>query len=133
MELPLLKRKEPDSGHDQKILAVVGYRYFKDYKLCSAKIDAWIKEHGTPSQIISGGCIGADSMAEKYANEHGIVMIVCKPNSSIKDNSRFAIRDRLIAQRCTHMLAFPSSKGKGTQLTISFAKGFKKHVTEHWI
>ena len=115
------------------ILAVVGYRRFNDYKLFTQKVDEFILKHGKVAKIISGGCSGADTMAEQYAKEHGMPFQAFLPDDRIKNNSKFAKRDKEIAQECTHLLAFPSTKGKGTQLTIGFAKELGKEVIIYWV
>jgi predicted Rossmann fold nucleotide-binding protein DprA/Smf involved in DNA uptake len=114
-------------------LAIVGYRNYVDYAAFSLTVDSIILALGKPDEIISGGCTGADRMAERYAKEHGITMTVLKPDERIKNNSRFAIRDKEIAKQCTHMIAFPSKLGKGTQLTIGFAEKQKRTVFVYWI
>jgi len=109
------------------ILAIVGYRDFNDWNMFSGHVFAWIEEHGKPSQIISGGCKGTDKMAERFAETNQISMVVLNPNNS-HGKQKFAIRDKEIARRCTHMIAFPSNRGRGTQLTIRFALDFHKQV-----
>ena len=112
------------------ILAVVGWRYFKDYKRFKEEMDVWIVENETPTTLISGGCIGADRMAEKYAKDKGFgIVILLSDFKRHPGNTAYAVRDREIAKTCTHMLAFPNlKKGKGTQLTIGFAKRFGKKI-----
>jgi hypothetical protein len=113
-------------------LAIVGYRNYNDYDSFSSIVDEYILRTPVPACIISGGCVGVDKMAERYAEEYSIPMDVLKPNRSL-GNRGFAIRDREIAKKCTHMLAFPSVKGKGTQLTIGFAQKLDKPVEIHWV
>jgi|SRR5271156_4306867 len=115
------------------ILGIVGYRNFTDYEFLSQQVNEFLAEHGKVTQIISGGCQGADTLAEQYATEHGIPFKVFLPDDRIKNNSKFAKRDKEIAQECTHLLAFPSTKGKGAQLTINFAKELKRVVFIHWV
>jgi predicted Rossmann fold nucleotide-binding protein DprA/Smf involved in DNA uptake len=114
-------------------LAIVGYRYFTDYERFCRVVDKFIAEHGRPYRIISGGCIGADQMAERYAKEHGIAVNVFEPNKSLPGNSGFAVRDREIARACTYMIAFPSPSGRGTQLTIKFARECGKEVAVEFV
>lgn len=96
-------------------------------------IDQYIVKNGRPNCIISGGCKGVDKMAERYARENGINVEVYYPDNSIGTNYKFIARDKLIAKECTHMIAFPSRCGKGTQHTINFAKEMNKDVEIHWI
>jgi hypothetical protein len=114
------------------LLAIVGYRKFNNYARFSKEVDDWIALHGKPETIISGGCQGADKMAERYAKQHSVPMQVLHPDKKRYPNSNtaFAMRDREIAKACTHMLAFPSVHGRGTQLTIGFAKTHGKKVKQ---
>ncbi len=118
------------------ILAIVGWRYFDDYNLFKAFVNNWTGQYGKPDLIISGGCKGADKMAERYAKANGIDMRIYPPkaNPFLSLGARFLLRDKEIAEACTHMIAFPNYKlGKGTQHTIRFANKAKKHVTVHEI
>lgn len=50
-----------------------------------------------------------------------------------KGKQAYAMRDKEIASFCDMMIAVPSSKGKGTQLTIKFAQREGKPVEVHWV
>jgi len=112
-------------------LAIVGYRGFDDYPLFKLYVDAWIKKHGKPNDLISGGCKGTDKMAERYAQENGIEMCILEPDWLFSKDYRacFMERDRYIAMCCNYMLAFPSNMGKGTQITMDFARRFNRPLT----
>ena len=112
------------------ILAIVGYRNFGNYDVFLKTVEEAIEEWGMPASIVSGGCRGADKMAERFARERGIEVKVLLPNKRLHPygSSRFVVRDRKIAEMCTHMVAFPSELGKGTQHTIAFAQKLKKPV-----
>lgn len=116
---------------DQVVLGVSGYRNFNDYTVFKEQVEEWIKNHQKPDKIIVGDCKGADRMAARYADEYNIPKEILKPDRKRypTGNTAFAMRDREIAKACTHMLAFPSVNGKGTQITIEFAKKFGKRVT----
>src|SRR6266513_1483814 len=63
------------------LLAIVGYRNYNDYTSFSKEVDQYINEIGTtPVEIISGACKGADTLGERYANEHKIKMVIFKPD-----------------------------------------------------
>lgn len=113
-------------------LAIVGARTFTDYdKMCQI-IDQWIKDNGTPDQIISGGAKGADSLAERYAQDHQIPIIILKPNWRQGRGAGFATNTDIIAE-ATHVVAFPSPSGKGTQDTIKKAAKKGLSVTVCWV
>lgn len=102
-------------------LAIVGSRYYTDYDIFKKYINDWIIKFGTPNKIISGGCRGVDTLAEKYAKENKINLEVIKPNW---DLGKIAgpLRNTKIVNKSTHMIAFPSSNSKGTKDSIKKAK-----------
>lgn len=59
-----------------KRIAVVGSRKFMNYLQLKREVDN-IYEEG--DWIISGGAAGADSMAQRYAKENGIPILVIYP------------------------------------------------------
>lgn len=49
---------------------IVGSRGYTDYDAFKAKCDALLADK-TDIEIVSGGCSGADALAERYAHSHG--------------------------------------------------------------
>ncbi len=114
-------------------LAVAGYRGFTDYHLFKQHLVAFIEEHGEPVEIISGGAKGADAMAERYAKEENLPIVVLRPEWKTHGRKAGILRNTDIVARCTHLLAFPSEVGKGTQDTVKKAKRSGKIYKEVWI
>ena len=88
---------------------------------------------GKPGVIISGGARGADAMAERWAKEHGIPLTVFKADWKLGTNAG-PRRNRDIMKLATHVLAFPSNEGRGTQHALSLIEGddtIFKHIV--WI
>jgi hypothetical protein len=130
---PVVPKRHKTQDKPAVHLAIVGYRQFNDYKLFCTVVDAFIASlDKKPASVISGGCRGADSMAERYAKEKDIPMDVLRPDPSLGIRG-FIVRDKEIAKKCTHMVAFPSKEGSGTQKTIGFARNMGKPIREHWI
>lgn len=104
-------------------LAIVGSRDYNDYNQFKSNVDKSCKEWNIrPSSIISGGAKGADSLAERYAKEKGIKMTVYKAEWDMFGNAAGILRNIEIITAATHVIAFPSRKGKGTQNSIKLAK-----------
>jgi len=101
-------------------LAIVGSRYFNDYKLLVAFVDI-LNKCFTITEIISGGCSGADKLAEKYANDNKIPLKVFKPNWNLGKKAGY-IRNKLIVNHADYVIAFPLKESKGTWITINLAK-----------
>jgi hypothetical protein len=126
-------------------LAIAGYRGFTDYHLFKHHLVSFIEEHGKPAEIISGGAKGADSMAERYAKEENIPIVVLKPDWKTRGRQAGLLRNTDIVARCSHLLAFPprrfvpgspgtnTSVGRGTQDTIKKAKRSGKIIKQVWV
>lgn len=72
--------------------------------------------------IISGGAVGIDTLAEKYADEHGIKKLILYPNYELYGRSAPLIRDKLIVDHADLVIAFWDGESSGTEYTISYAK-----------
>jgi hypothetical protein len=116
------------------ILAIVGSRDMTDQDLFNREIERWIGEYGVPNEIVSGGASGADTMAKEYAKLTGIPIVVFKPDYKTFP-SKYAplARNTQIIGRCTHVLAFPSSMGRGTQDSLRKAESGKKIISVVYI
>jgi len=113
-------------------IAIVGGRDFgsiQEQKAFSRILADFIKEGDT---IISGGCTGADTLAEQYASQHSIKFICHSPFA--KENLRpdgkpgYATRNQRIAGACDIMLAFPTAPSRGTWMTVEMARQLGKRV-----
>ena len=103
-------------------LGIVGSRNFTDYvsfkKAIFKVLTEWNIELKDLESIVSGGCKGADTLAENFSKEYNINMIVYKPNWNLYGKKAGIIRNTDIVEISTHMIAFPSRYGKGTQDSI---------------
>jgi hypothetical protein len=112
------------------ILAIVGCRNYSEYSQFKDKMNEWVQNNNINiTTIVSGGATGADSLAEKYANENGIPMII--HNADWKKHGKAAgpMRNTLIVNECDMLIAFPSKNSKGTWNSVNKAKTQTKHVT----
>lgn len=117
-------------------LAIVGSRTMTDRVLFTRRIDEWIAQHGAPAIIITGtegAAKGADSMACDYARENRIALRVHAAQWSKYGKRAGPLRNTIIVEDCTHVVAFPSVGGSGTQDTLRKATLVGKHVTVHAI
>lgn len=116
-------------------VALVGSRDFTDWEKFQACVNealaGWgVHDLATIECVISGGARGADTMAERWAKENGIHAVVLKPDWQSKGRAAGVMRNTDIVNLCTHLVAFPSRKGSGTQDSVRKAKGAKKVVVE---
>lgn len=124
-----VKNTDTDSDLDQiqeKIkgsrirLGVVGSRDCTDYQLIKKEID-YFNSRLPIDLIVSGGARGVDSLAERWADENNVKKLIFYPDLS-KGKRGYAIRNQQIVDSSSHIIAFPSKKGKGTQITIGMAR-----------
>lgn len=102
-------------------LAIVGSRDFTDYDFLCRKIEENFKIEDL-AFIVSGGCRGTDSLAEKFAKDNSIETIIYKPDWNAFGKKAGPMRNTLIVNECTHMIAFLSPDSIGTRDSINKAK-----------
>lgn len=112
-------------------LAIVGCRHYQNYYSFEDIVNAYIARNGKPSLIISGGASGVDTLAERYAAQHSIPIVIFEAQWNVHGKKAGPMRNRQIVDACTHMLALPSQSSVGTYDSINKAKCSEKHVTVH--
>jgi len=111
------------SGANLKV-AVVGSTEFTNYELMKQALDKI-----NPAMIISGGARGADTLGQRYAKEHGIVMVIYYPEyDRLPGHYAPLARNIQIANAADVCVAFPIGASRGTRHCISKFEYYKKHV-----
>lgn len=105
-------------------LAVVGSRSIKAYDLSSL-----IPEETT--EIISGGAVGVDTLAEQYARRHNLKLTVFLPEYDLYGRRAPFIRNRFIVEECDEVLALWDGISRGTMFTVGYAEKIGKPVHLH--
>ena len=95
------------------------------------KMDQYVKKHGKPSLVISGGARGADTYGVEWAASRGIKTKVYEPKRSQHLDFRTAAmaRNTDIVNASDHVIAFWYKKSRGTLDTLTKAKTTKKKVS----
>ena len=106
-------------------LALVGSRNHNDYETFSKHVKDWIAKNGKPEVIISGGAHGLDAMARRFAREEKYSIIEYLPNWKKYKKRAGPIRNKLIVDNATDMIAFPLD-GPGTKDSIEQMRMTKK-------
>ena len=109
-----------------KVIAVIGSRSFTESKLLYDTLDGLKDKHG-PFTIVSGGAIGADSIARRYAIERGIQIEELKPDWSLGKHAGL-MRNTDIISKADFVVAFWDGQSKGTKDSITKAKMAKKQM-----
>ena len=99
-------------------LAVVGSRTFNDYERLKEELD----KIENIELIITGGALGADFLASKYAKENNILEKLYLPYWQNFGKSAGMLRNSLIVDNCDYLIAFWDGKSKGTKDSINKAK-----------
>ena len=110
-------------------LAIVGSRTFTNYDL----LEKTILENfniGDIEQIISGGAIGADTLAEQFAKKYNIPIIIFKPDWSFGKMAGLLRNNDIIGASDT-VIAFWDGVSKGTKNSIDIGYRLKKRVIIH--
>lgn len=109
-----------------KKIAIIGSRTFDDFQKLEKVLLPWL-----PAHIISGGARGADSLAEKLAQKHGLPITIMKPDWAQYGRAAGPIRNRDIVNAADMVVAFWDGQSKGTKSALDYAsKQSKKVVIE---
>lgn len=102
-------------------LAIIGSRTIK-----TADISPYIPD--SVSGIVSGGAIGVDTLAERWAKRNGIPVEVIRPDYERLGRKAPLERDKTIVDRADEVLAFWDGKSHGTMFTVRYAADCGKKV-----
>jgi hypothetical protein len=108
-------------------LAIIGSRNFHNYKILKEEVDKLRKEYEI-NEIVSGGAIGADKLAEKYAKENNLKLTIFKPEWDKYGKAAGIIRNEGIWKYCDIGIAFWDGKSKGTQHSFQLSKKYNKFL-----
>ena len=102
-------------------LAIVGSR-----NICDIDISKYILEK--PSEIISGGAKGIDTLAAQYAKRNGIPLTEFLPDYEKYGRAAPIVRNKQIVSSADVVLALWDGKSRGTLSSINYAKKLGKIV-----
>lgn len=108
-------------------LAVVGSRDFDDYEFLKKMLN-----YHPCTQIISGGARGADTLAKRYAAEHGIPIKEFIPDWDTHGKSAGYLRNRQIIDASDELVAFWNKISRGTKHSIDLAENAGKPIYKYW-
>jgi len=100
-----------------KKIAVIGSRTFTDYDVLKKALDQY------PAFIlVSGGAKGADTLAEKYADEKGYKKVIFKPDSKKYGRSAGIKRNQEIINLADEVVGFWNKMSEGTGHSLELAR-----------
>lgn len=75
-----------------------------------------------PDTIVSGGAVGADTIAKEYALTHNISLLEFLPEYEKYGRRAPILRNIKIVDNCDFLIAFWDGKSSGTKFTIDYAR-----------
>jgi len=103
--------------------AIIGSRSFEDYELMKSILIKY-----SIGEIVSGGAEGADTLAERFADEYNIKKTIFQPDYIKYGKKAPLVRNRQIVDYADKVVAFWDGESKGTKYTINYAKKKGKQI-----
>ncbi len=107
---------------------IVGTRTFNNFSLFQSVMWKLRLADGNITRLISGGCRGADKLAERYSMVYNIPIKVFYPDWKTYGKSAGPIRNKSIVKASDFVVAFWDHTSKGTLSSINLAKSFGKPI-----
>lgn len=109
-------------------VAVVGSRGFSDYSFFAEKLEQIISNLENV-EFVSGGCkSGGDALIAKYCKEHNYKLTEHLPDWENLGKKAGFVRNKLIVDDCTHLIAYFDGQSKGTENSINMARKQNKQI-----
>ena len=102
--------------------AIVGSRNITDYDLKQA-LDGL-----TVTEVISGGAMGVDRLAEEFAKKHKLPLFIFSANWKKYGPKAGPLRNKQIVEACEQLVAVWDGSSKGTATIIRMAQQASKSV-----
>lgn len=110
-------------------IAIIGSRSFHNYELVKSTVNDYVHQNTIKIHcIVSGGAKGADTLAQKFALEYQLDMIVYKPDWKRFGKRAGFIRNTEIIENSDVVIAFWDGSSNGTKDSITKAKQKNKIV-----
>ena len=106
-------------------IAIVGSRGFVNYSLMKKTLDPHLDKIG---MIVSGGAKGADTLAQRYAQDNAIPLYIIYPDWKKYGKRAGFRRNVMIANLAERMIAFWDGESRGTKHSIDKMKQLEKPV-----
>lgn len=114
-----------------KKIAVVGSREFKNWEQLEYHVTGFIDSDD--DELVSGGALGADSMAQRFCKEHGFDLAIKYPKYRLHGKPATFIRNERIVQASDLVVAFYKKDRfqiGGTANTAEWARKLGKPLYE---
>lgn len=110
-------------------IAIIGSRTFNDYELLSNTVTSYCDANDIfIKTIVSGGAKGADTLAERFAEENTLEMKIFHPNWELLGRNACSARNTEIVEFADLVFAFWDGKSPGTKDSITKTEILQKEV-----
>lgn len=108
---------------------VAGGRDYANYARVAVELDELVNRIGKPVTVIHGGARGADTLAGRWAQEHGYACEVYRADWEAHGKAAGPLRNqRMIDEgKPNFMVAFPGGRGTADMVRRAVAAGLKVH------
>ncbi len=79
--------------------------------------------------IISGGAVGIDTLAERYADAHRIPTVIIRPQYELYGRAAPLKRNEVMVDMADKLLVIWDGVSRGTMYTVNYARKMNKPVT----
>ena len=108
-------------------IAIIGSRCFNDYEMLVSFIKANINITDI-AVMFSGGAVGADTLGERFAEEHNIEKVIYKADWKRYGRAAGFIRNEEIIKAADVVFAFWDGYSRGTADSIAKSYKYNKKV-----
>ncbi len=110
-------------------IAVIGSRGFSDYSFFAEKLELIISKLEGEVEFISGGCkSGGDALIAMHCKENSLKLVEHLPDWDKFGKRAGFLRNKLIVDDCTHLIAYWDGVSKGTKSSIDMAQKQNKPI-----
>ncbi|MBE7037081.1 MAG: DUF2493 domain-containing protein [Ruminococcaceae bacterium] len=110
-------------------IVIGGCRDFDDYEFFKVKVDAYLETvRDKDITILSGHCSGVDQMAERYAKERHLKLLIFPAEWNLYGRSAGPIRNEKMVQQAETVIAFWNGKSRGTKSLIHLATQYGRNL-----
>ena len=113
---------------ERKRVVVAGCRYYNERDKFNTFVDETLKIIGSDITILSGHCSGVDTMAEMYAEEHGMPVEIFKPDRKRYGRGGGPVRNKQMIESCDVVIAFWDGVSRGTRNLLDPAEKYNRRI-----